>query len=232
LAAPACNDCHGNHGAVPPGVESVAYACGTCHGKVSKLFAETRMKHKFQEAGLPGCAACHGSHQIAHPTDELLGMSTAAVCAKCHNAQNPQHGATVAGAETAKKMRDRLEKLKRELAEAEEKIREAERLGMEVRGPSYDLRQAVDALTNARTLVHNFQLAPLDEALNDGLKVTATVKNLADDAMREYTRRRIWLAASLVPILLVVGILLLYIRTLPTPTPGSPEAARKVEAAT
>ena len=46
LTAPACNDCHGNHGAMPPGVDSVANACGTCHGKIANLFAETRMKHQ------------------------------------------------------------------------------------------------------------------------------------------------------------------------------------------
>lgn len=217
LAAPACNDCHGNHGAMPPGVESVANACGTCHGKIAKLFSETRMKHRFEEAGLPGCAACHGNHLIGHPSDEMLGMEDVAVCSKCHNPQSPQYGATVAGAQTAKTMRDRLEKLKREIADAERKIREAERLGMEVGGPRFDLRQAVDSLTNARTLVHSFQLEPLDEALNEGLAVTANVKELADDALRDYTHRRIWLAASLVPILLVVGVLLLYIRSLPIP---------------
>jgi len=53
LAAPACNDCHGNHGAMPPGVDSVANACGTCHGKIANLFAETSMKHKFQRWGCP-----------------------------------------------------------------------------------------------------------------------------------------------------------------------------------
>ncbi|MBI3463347.1 MAG: cytochrome c3 family protein, partial [Planctomycetes bacterium] len=52
LSAATCNDCHGNHGAMPPGVDSVANACGACHGKIAKLFAETRMKHKFEEAGL------------------------------------------------------------------------------------------------------------------------------------------------------------------------------------
>src|SRR6266571_4890389 len=34
LSAPTCNDCHGNHGAAPPGVGSVATVCGTCHAVV------------------------------------------------------------------------------------------------------------------------------------------------------------------------------------------------------
>ena len=66
LGAPTCNNCHGNHGAVPPAVGSVANACGTCHGKIAELFATTRMKHRFVEEKLPGCATCH--QQPRHPS--------------------------------------------------------------------------------------------------------------------------------------------------------------------
>jgi hypothetical protein len=38
LTAPTCNDCHGNHGAAPPGLESIAYVCGQCHGREAGLF--------------------------------------------------------------------------------------------------------------------------------------------------------------------------------------------------
>ncbi|MFI5455953.1 MAG: cytochrome c3 family protein [Isosphaerales bacterium] len=216
-SAPTCNDCHGNHAAMPPGLDSVANACGTCHGKIAKLFTETRMKHKFGEAGLPGCATCHGAHQTTHPSDRLLGMEDGTLCARCHNAQNPQYGATTAGAEVARTMRSHLDRLKQEMDGAEQKVREAERKGMEVRGPRFDLRQAFDALTNARTLVHSFKPGPVEEAIDGGLSVTANVKGMADLALREYTYRRIWLAASLVPILLVVCLLLAYIRSLHAP---------------
>ncbi|MBF8247890.1 MAG: exported protein of unknown function [Bacteroidetes bacterium] len=40
LAAPACNDCHGNHGAIPPGVESISKVCGTCHALNADLTRE------------------------------------------------------------------------------------------------------------------------------------------------------------------------------------------------
>jgi hypothetical protein len=147
----------------------------------------------------------------------MLGMEDSAVCAKCHNPQNPQHGATVAGAETARAMRARLDQLKRDLATAEETIRQAERLGMEVSGPRFDLRQAFDALTNSRTLVHSFKPGPMGESLDEGLKVTAQVQDVAEAALREHSNRRVWLAATLVPILIVVALLLLYIRRLPLP---------------
>jgi predicted CXXCH cytochrome family protein len=217
LSAPTCNDCHGNHGAMPPGVDSVANACGTCHGKIAGLFADARMKHKFEEVGLPGCATCHGNHLITQPADEMLGMQEGAVCVKCHNPENPQYGATLAGAEAAKSMHDRLEQLKTDINDAEHTIRQAEQLGMEVSGPRFELRQAFDALANARTLVHSFKPGPMEATLEEGLKVTSDVNRRANDALREHTYRRLWLAASLVPILVVVTLLVFYIRTLPLP---------------
>jgi predicted CXXCH cytochrome family protein len=216
-SAPTCNDCHGNHAAMPPGLDSVANACGTCHGKVAKLFNDTRMRHKFGDSHLPGCATCHGAHQTVSPGDASLGMAEGSLCARCHNPQNPQYGATTAGAEVAKTMRSNLDRLKQEIKDAEDQVKEADRMGMEVREPRFDLRQAFDALTNARTLVHSFKPEPMKEAIDGGLAVTSNVKKMADLALQEHTYRRYWLAASLVPILLVVGLLLVYIRSLQAP---------------
>jgi predicted CXXCH cytochrome family protein len=211
LSAPTCNDCHGNHGALPPEIGSVANACATCHGKVGKLFAETQMKHKFQEVGLPGCATCHGSHGISAPTDAMLGMTEGAVCATCH--KDSKYGATLAGADAAETMRKMMEDLKARIATAEATIEEAERLGMQVGGSRFDLRQANDALTNARSLIHSFALAPVKEALDEGNQVAAGVQAGADAALKEHTFRRIWLAAFLIPVLIVVVLLALYVRT-------------------
>lgn len=216
LSAPTCNDCHGNHGALPPQVDSVANACGTCHGKVASLFAATRMKHQFEKEGLPGCATCHGSHSIHSPTDEMLGMKGAAVCATCHEeGKQGKFGATAVGAEVALGLRAEMERLKGEIAAAEAKVAQAERLGMEVSGPRFDLHKAQDALTNARSLVHTFAKEPVEEALAEGLKVTSQVNSEAQAALAEHTFRRQWLAASLVPLLVVVVLLVLYIRSLP-----------------
>jgi predicted CXXCH cytochrome family protein len=216
LASATCNDCHGNHGAVPPEVSSVANACGTCHVKVAELFENTRMKHRFEQLDLPGCAACHGNHAIASPSDDMLGMQAGAVCTTCH--EGGRFGATLAGAQQAREMRDKLEQLKRDIAAAKDTVARAERLGMEVRGPRFDLHKAETALTNARSLIHSFAPEPMNTTLGEGLQVTADVQARAEQALGQYTYRRIWLALSLVPILLVVVLLLFYIRSLPLPS--------------
>ncbi|HEX9636993.1 MAG TPA: hypothetical protein VGB99_05635 [Acidobacteriota bacterium] len=80
-AAPACNDCHGNHGAVPPGVESIANVCGQCHALEATLFRGSKKKAIFDELGYSECAICHGHHEIAHPSPELLNSEPPASAA-------------------------------------------------------------------------------------------------------------------------------------------------------
>ena len=174
------------------------------------------MKHKFEEVDLPGCATCHSNHDIHSPTDEMLGMANDAVCARCHN--NGQFGATFAGGRVAQDLRRGLDDLKQQIDIATEKLDLAERLGMEVREPRFHLREADDALKNARTEIHSFSLDQTNKPLKAGLTVCEDVEKAAQDAIQEYTNRRIWLALSLVPIFIVLGVLLLYIRTLPAPS--------------
>jgi len=226
LSAATCNNCHGNHGALPPQVGSVANACGVCHGKVADLFANTIMKHRFEKLQLPGCAQCHGEHEIVKPTVEMLGMSGGAFCAECHpkgEGEKGEFGATIAGTKAARSLRADLDHLTDAIQSAKEKVAEAERLGMPLPGPPSDekldlgiyLRRASDSLKNARVLIHSFKLPPVEASLAEGLEVTKQVEERAEEALQEYHARRVWLAASLAPILLVIVVLLLYIRSLP-----------------
>jgi predicted CXXCH cytochrome family protein len=171
------------------------------------------MKHKFQQVDLPGCATCHGHHNIQSPSDEQLGMTSEAVCTQCHN--QGRLGATFLGARIAEDMRQGMDDLKSKIALAEQKLDHAERLGMEVRDARFRLREANDALKMARTVVHSFALEPLQQTLAVGMEISDASAQAADAAVEEYRYRRIWLGLSLIPILIVVGVLLLYIRALP-----------------
>ncbi len=64
LSSPSCNDCHGNHGAVPPGVESISKVCGTCHVLNMELFEQSPHKKAFDENDYPECESCHGNHLV------------------------------------------------------------------------------------------------------------------------------------------------------------------------
>ena len=86
LSSPTCNDCHGNHGATPPGLESVAFVCGQCHGREAEIFRVSPKHPGFEdhnelldEAGEAGCAECHES-----PQADLVGLRRFSECTTCH----------------------------------------------------------------------------------------------------------------------------------------------------
>ena len=117
LSAPTCNDCHGNHGAAPPGLESLTFICGSCHGREAELFRGSAKHAGFEahneyvaDAGEAGCAACHEppepqawvtgvdklgectschyNHGTVRPTVAMFGVLPAVPCAFCH--ENPE----------------------------------------------------------------------------------------------------------------------------------------------
>jgi hypothetical protein len=90
LSAPTCNDCHGNHGALPPGLGSIAFVCGQCHGREAELFRASGKRDGFErhnellaaaEGG--GCASCHAEDQpqAALAPAMIGGFSE---CTTCH----------------------------------------------------------------------------------------------------------------------------------------------------
>ncbi len=88
LSAPTCNDCHGNHGATPPGLSSLAFVCGQCHGREAELFRAST-KHDLQmehaeylaDAGDEGCLACH---EESEPQAQLTDLRSFGECDVCH----------------------------------------------------------------------------------------------------------------------------------------------------
>ena len=118
LSAPTCNDCHGNHGAMPPGLDAIGFVCGQCHGREADLFRASSKYELYEvhrenlaEAGDEGCAACHEApepqvaferpnpftqcaschrnHAIVRPTLGILEPLPETPCAFCHEGLGP-----------------------------------------------------------------------------------------------------------------------------------------------
>jgi len=113
LTAPTCNDCHGNHGANPPGLDSIAFVCGQCHGREAEIFRASPKRAGFEDhneylidaegdgciachdppepaalvtgvSSFGECAACHGNHGVVRPTLSFLSPLPDTPCAFCH----------------------------------------------------------------------------------------------------------------------------------------------------
>jgi hypothetical protein len=134
LSAPTCNDCHGNHGATPPDVQSVAHVCGQCHNREAQLFLKSPKSEGFRRhneligaVGEEGCAACHAepapqaqltdvrslgectachrNHAIVRPTVAMLSPLPETPCSFCHEAPGPRYQALLSGEVAAENYR-------------------------------------------------------------------------------------------------------------------------------
>lgn len=204
MSAPTCNDCHGNHGAAPPGVGTVANVCGTCHAVFAQKFETSVHKQIFDK----GCVECHSNHAILQPSDELLGTSGRGICAQCHTAGDKTDKGSVA----ADTMRTDIERLKSAIEQSTALIRRVHDAGIEVSDQELALREARTKLTLARTEMHTFDSARVSPIVAEGSKVVEGVNKAGEDGVGELRYRRRGLALSLGAILLVVVALALKVR--------------------
>jgi len=204
-SAPTCTTCHGNHGATPPGVGSVASVCGTCHVFFAQLFQKSPHAAVFAKMGLPGCVQCHSNHEIVKPSDDWVGVGAHAVCVNCHTEGDR-------GFDAAKRMAAALAKLKTSQERADTILTTAERSGMEVSSARLQLSASNEALVKARVDVHTFDPAEVEKLSGQGADTSTKAYEAGVAALRERDLRRKGLGLSLVFIALAIAGLYLKIR--------------------
>jgi predicted CXXCH cytochrome family protein len=205
VSAPVCNDCHGNHGAAPPGLASVRNVCGQCHSVMADFFDQSGHEEIFDEADMPGCVTCHGNHGIQQPADSLLGVKANEICAQCHAPSD-------AGGHAFQDIRRALDSLDTQVAQARSVLEDAENKGMEVSQALFELEDVTNAETKARNAIHTFHLAPVLKEADPGFKTAATAEERGEQALEEHHTRRVGLGVSAGIIVLLIASLFLKIR--------------------
>jgi hypothetical protein len=205
LSAPTCNDCHGNHGAVPPGVASVANVCGQCHTMQASDVGHSPHEAVFEALGVPACPTCHQNHEIHPASDRMLGTSSPAVCATCHDLAS-------AGGKTAAEMRTLIDELRTAHERAVAILQRADESGMEVSQAQFDLNGANTELVQARLAIHTFDTRAVRTPVEHGLSIARAAYERGVRALQELRFRRNGLTVSLVVIVLVIAGLVLKIR--------------------
>ena len=207
--APACNGCHGNHGAVPPGVVSISKVCGTCHALNADLFASSPHKLAFDERKLPECETCHGHHDIIAASNQLLGITAGAVCSRCHSERQNAPGYLA-----AKSMRAMIDSLESDEQTDQILVEEAEQKGMEISEAKFKLRDVRQARLQSRTMVHAFNEQKFKDVVDNGMKTAAIVSEEAHAAIHDYYFRRLGLAVSTFIITILAVSLYMYVKRL------------------
>ena len=205
LSAPTCTTCHGNHGAAPPGVDSVKNVCSNCHVFQAQMYEKSAHKAIFQSAGLPGCVVCHSNHEITHPTDAKLETGPAGVCMQCHA---PGDKCDVARTN----MLTGLTELDQSIKNADRLLGVAESSGMEVSEARLQQDQARDSLTKARVTIHSFQPPLVHQDIQAGLTIAAKDLQAGKDALSERDYRRRGLGIAVIFIVITLVGLFFYIR--------------------
>lgn len=204
-SAPTCSTCHGNHGATPPGVSSVANVCGTCHAMNEQLFEKSPHGAAFAKMGLPGCVQCHSNHEILKPADTLVGTGPKAVCVTCHVKGDN-------GYKTAEGISGGLDKLKATYQNADQMLNKAEQSGMEVASARVELTSAHSDLIKARVAVHSFNAPDVLKITNQGVETSRKAYEAGIAALHERDYRRKGLAIALIAIMIAISGLYLKIR--------------------
>jgi len=205
LSAPTCNDCHGNHGATPPEIMSIAYVCRQCHPSTGELFSKSPHKKAFDEMGISECEACHGNHKILHPTDNLLGTGKESVCIQCHEPGSAAY-------EISARIKKRLDDFTAKFQKCELLIARAEKQGVEASEPKFRLQDVNTELISARNLTHSLSLQEVEEKIGEGEKILAEVEKAGEDALREAKFRKSGLVIATLFLLLFAIALFLKIK--------------------
>ncbi|GAB4134338.1 MAG: hypothetical protein Fur0015_07440 [Ignavibacteriales bacterium] len=207
ISAPACNSCHGNHAATPPGISSISKVCGTCHALNAELFAGSPHKKAFDEKKYPECETCHSNHAIAVTRDELLGTSKIAICSKCHSEKENTKGYVA-----AKEMRNMIDNLTMNQSIANKKISEAEQKGMEVEEIRFRIREINTSILEARTVIHSFNMSKFKEVIRKGDATSKEVITDAKSKIDEFYFRRYGLVAAIFVSFLLMILIYLYVK--------------------
>ena len=196
-SAPACNNCHGSHGATPPQLASVAAACGECHASNQTFFDNSPHKKPWDELGIPECERCHGNHLIHAVSDTMIGTTPGALCIECHDPGSP--GYVVAG-----EIRADIDSLKFAVAHTDSLLNSAGQKGLAVSEEQFQLNSSKDALIQLRATVHTFDPAAAGEIADPAIKNADEIGVKVQASFQDIRNRQIALGVSLILIIIVV----------------------------
>jgi predicted CXXCH cytochrome family protein len=202
LGAPACNTCHGNHAASPPGVAQVSRSCSLCHSANASLFDGSKHKHAFDQHNWPECGQCHNNHAIAKSNDSMLGTGPGQLCGDCHRQYARDNPECIKTADHFHDTITRMDQARTGFVAVSEKLAAK---GLDVEPINNQVTELGDALKKSRTYVHSFSRSTFQQVATPGEQAVQQTDALVNKAREEYKYRQIGLAVSIG----LIGLLML-----------------------
>lgn len=201
--APSCADCHGSHGAAPPGVGEVVEVCGRCH--VNERDAYRRSPHFT--SGDMGCATCHGTHAVAAPGPHLYEGDAPGHCGQCHREGDEAEAFAAVVAAGRKQLSDGLE-------ETQRLIEDGKARGLWFEHEAVYRRESERTLVSVRSLTHALDAAAVTKHFDDGLAQQESTREEIEKRGAALRDRKILLSILVLLLLLMAGLLALKLRAI------------------
>ncbi len=201
LGAPACNTCHGNHGAQPPEVDNIAKVCHMCHVIEADYFVRSVHNEVFKEAGLLQCAVCHNYHNISKPDDSFVGVGEKSVCITCHSEGD-------GGFEIAKNISLHLDSLNNQYNKAIKELEIWKNRGFDMDDDEFSLRDVNQILKNIRRLTHLVNVDSIYVQSKNGFNLLNEIYGSFYRVSKEYKSR--WYFFVIITIVILVLAILIF----------------------
>jgi hypothetical protein len=186
VAAPACADCHGSHGAAPPRMKEIGQVCGHCHSVVQGYFEDSPHFLALAKGAPVACVACHGNHLVSKPSADLFVGEEKGHCGSCHAEEKDPASATAA------QLHAGVVELDRTIRSAEEDVRIAGTKGLFLGPEKGYLDDARGLLVRARALTHRLSAPALADILNRGRAMVQQTRESLETKGRVFRDRRIF----------------------------------------
>jgi hypothetical protein len=187
--APTCADCHGSHGAAPPGVESLVHVCASCHVNTAEAYRESphaatpdmrcgachEGADEIPGGRQSGCAACHGTHGIGQPGEWMFTGEEVGHCGHCHREDNRAEAVIAA-------ITDGTGRLRATMDDTLSEIRAGKARGLFLEHEQTYLRESMRTLVSVQPLSHSMDVEAITARLEDGIK--------RQDRTREQVRKQ------------------------------------------
>jgi archaellum component FlaC len=203
--APNCADCHGIHGATPPGGGEVVNVCGNCHFVVVKYFREGKHFEALNANGVPRCIDCHGNHKILYPEAELFGGGEKSLCAQCHEpGTRPMDVASQIG--------EMLQAIENKTRAVEKAIEEVERTGKNIDDIMLEFSRVKNNVVKSKSVSHTVSIEVIKDLVDGAEAGIEKINKKIEEIRAEVEQRKVFVFIALLLIFTIV--VLLYLRFL------------------
>lgn len=198
-SAPTCARCHGNHGALPPGVLEVEHVCGQCHITATEYFDQSPHLAAMKRKEMAQCVSCHEHHRTQKANVEMLGP----VCTNCHDRAS---GAYKRG----QLIKTLIVEVEGEIEEAEALIGKAKLKGVDVMEDEVALERAKSSLVEAISKVHALNISLIEEITVPAKSIASDIKLRIHETFESFRLRKV--ALGIVWLFIFSTVSVLYIK--------------------